>query len=66
MAGDVHRLGEALGGAFEQATAQILQGGKGDRVNQYIELAPTASNLIENRLELAGNGDVEGRDDRRL
>ena len=66
MAGDVHRLGEALGGAFEQATAQILQGGKGDRVNQDIELAPTASDLIEDRLELAGNGDIEGHGDLRL
>ena len=40
MAGDVHRLGEALGRAVEQPALQVLLRREGDRVHQDVEPAP--------------------------
>ena len=61
VAGDVHRLGEALGGAVEQAATQVLERREGDRMHQDVELAPALPDLVEHGLELAGDGDVERR-----
>src|SRR5580704_10556641 len=59
MAGNVHRLGEALGRAVEQAAAQVLERGEGDRMDQDVELAPAPADLVEHCLELARHGNVQ-------
>jgi hypothetical protein len=49
MAGDVHRLGKALGRAVEQAAAQVLERREGNGMDQDIELAPASRGYLGNR-----------------
>ena len=66
MARNVHRLGEALGRAVQDAALKIGLGREGDRMDQDVEPPPFRADLIEHRFQLSGNGDIHFPDDRRL
>ncbi len=51
---------------FEDPALKIGLGREGDRVDQNIEPAPLRTDLVEHRLQLPGNGDVDLADNRRL
>src|SRR6516225_5169474 len=66
MARNVHRLGETLGRAVQDAALKVGLGSKSDRMDQDVEPAPFRPDLIEHRLELPGDGDVDRTGDRSL
>ena len=48
MARNIHRFGEALGGAIQKPAMKILPGGKRDRMNKDVQLTPNRSLIRSN------------------
>ena len=64
MAGHVHRLGEAFGRTVEKPDLKVLLRRKGDRMHENVEPSPCVLNLLEHRLQLSRNGNVDCAGDR--
>src|SRR5271157_5503407 len=59
MAGNVHRLSEALSGTIEQPALKIFLGREGDRMDEDVEPAPLGAHFVEHRLQLPWDLDVD-------
>ncbi|MCY1436134.1 hypothetical protein D9M71_522490 [compost metagenome] len=66
VAGDFHGLAEALRRGVEQAALQVFLRRPCDGVHQDVQLPPVPFDLGEHRLQLAGPGDVQRHEDRRV
>jgi hypothetical protein len=66
MAGNVHRLGETFRRAIEEPSLKIFFGRECDRVEENVEPPPLFPDLVEHRLQLSRDRDVELACDRRI
>ena len=58
MAGHVHRLGKAFGRTVEKPALEISLGRKSDRMHENVQPSPAGANLLKDRLQLSGDGNV--------
>ena len=63
---DIHRLEEAVAADVHHASMECFLRGKGDRVQQEIELPPFLPDPFEHLLRLAFDHDIHRHEDRRL
>src|SRR4029453_2151362 len=61
MTGYVHRPGKTGRRAIQQSALQVLLGCEGDRMDEAVQPTPASTDLVEQRLQLARNFDVERR-----
>src|SRR5215831_10667707 len=66
MARNVHRLGEAFGGAVEKPALKFGLGCEGDRMDENVQPAPSCANLFKGGLQLPRDGNIDLACDRRF